>query len=39
MAFDAQAAGFLAADDDRLAFHQRADVFEADGRLINFHAQ
>ena len=39
MTFDAQAARFFAANDDRFAFHQRADVFEADGRLINFHAK
>ena len=36
---DTQAAGFFAADDDRLALHQRADVFEADGRLVDFHAE
>ena len=39
VALHAQAAGFLAADDDRLALHQRADVFEADGRFMNLHAQ
>ena len=39
VASDAQAAGLLAADDDRLALHQRADVLEADRRLVNLHPE
>ena len=39
VAFHAQSAGFFAADNDRLAFHQCADVFEADRRLVDFHAE
>ena len=39
VASDAQAAGLLAADDDRLALHQRADVLEADRRLVNLHSE
>src|SRR5439155_5046112 len=36
---DTQSAGFLASNNDRFAFHQRADVFETDWRLIDLHAE
>ena len=39
VALDAQAAGFLTADDDGLAFHQGADVFEADGGFVDLHTE
>ena len=38
MAFHAQPAAFLTANDDRLALHHRADVFESDRRLAHRHA-
>ena len=37
--FDTQAAGFFTADNDGFALHQRADVFEADGRFVDFYAE
>src|SRR5437868_6336283 len=37
MAFDAEAARLLATDDDRLAFHQGADVLEAHGGFVDLH--
>ena len=37
--FDAQAAGFFAADNDGFAFHQCADVFETDRCFMNFDAE
>src|SRR5205814_1123931 len=39
MPFDAQAAGFLAADDDRLVLHQGPNVFETDRRLVHGHTE
>src|SRR5439155_26447590 len=39
MALDAQSARFFAADDDRFAFHQGADVFEANRGFMHFHAE
>ncbi len=39
VALDAQPARFFAPDDDWLAFHQRADVFEAHRRLMDLHAE
>src|SRR6267142_2328292 len=39
MALDAEAARFLAADNDWLAFHQRADEFETNRRLVNLYAE
>ena len=37
--FHTKPAGFLAADNDRFAFHERADVFETNWRFVNFYAQ
>ncbi len=37
--FDTESAGFFAAHDDGLAFHQCADVFEADRRFVDFHTE
>ena len=39
MPTDAQSAGFLTADDDRFALHQRANVLEANRRLVNLDAE
>src|SRR6266436_4559393 len=39
MALDAQAARFFPADDDRLALHVGADVFETDRGFVHFHAE
>jgi len=39
VALYAQATAFFPADDDRLALHQCADVFEAHRRLVHLHTQ
>ena len=39
VALHAQAAALLAADDDGFALHERSDVFESDGGLVEFHAK